>query len=122
MLKILQERLQQYVNQEISDVQAGFRKGIGTRDQIASTCCPIKKENTRKKVYFFFIDYAKASDSVDHNKLWEICQEMGIPDHLTCILRNLYAGEESTVRTKHETTDWFHFGKEVCKGCIFHPV
>ena len=101
MLKILQARLQQYVNREFPDVQAGFRKGIGTRDQIANICWIMEKAN----IYFCFIDYAKAFDYVDHNKLWKILKEMGIPDHLTCILRNLYRGQEATVRTGHETTD-----------------
>ena len=100
MLKILQARLQQYVNLEFPDVQTGFRKGKGTRDQIANICWIM--ENTRefqKNIYFWFIDYTKAFDSVDHNKLWKILKEMGIPDHLTCLLRNLYAGQEATVRT-----------------------
>ena len=104
MLKILQSRLQQYVNRELPDVQAGFRKGRGTRDQIANTCWIIKKAREfQKKIYFCFIDYAKAFDCVDHNKLWKILQEMGIPDHLTCLLRNLYAGQEATIRTGNET-------------------
>ena len=97
MLKILQARLQQYVNQELPDVQAGFRKGRGTRDQIANICW--KAREFQKNIYFSFIDYAKAFDCVDHNKLWKILQEMGIPDYLTCFLRNLYAGQEATVRT-----------------------
>ena len=106
MLKILQERLQQYVNQEISDVQAGFRKGIGTRDQIANIHWIIQKPREfQKNMYFWFIDYAKAFDCVDHNKPWKILKEMGIPDHLTYLLRNLYAGQEATVRTGHATTD-----------------
>ena len=108
MLKILQARLQQYVNHELTDVQAGFRKGTWTRDQIASICWIIKKaREVQKNIYFCFIDYAKAFDCVDHNKLWEILKEMGIPDHLTCLLRNLYAGQEATIRNGHETTDWF---------------
>ena len=105
MLKILQAKLQQYVNHELSDVQAGFRKGRGTRDQIANICWIIEKAREfQKNIYFCFIDYAKAFDCVDH-KLWEILQEMGIPDHPICLLRNLYAGQEATVRTGHETTD-----------------
>ena len=106
MLKILQDRLQQYVNYELLDVQAGFRKGRGTRDHIANICWIIKKAREfEKNIYFCFIDYAKAFDCVDHNKLWKILKEMGIPDHLTCLLRNLYAGQEATVRTGHGTTD-----------------
>ena len=105
MLKILHARLQQYVNRELPDVQAGFRKGRGTRDQMANICWIIKKaKDFQKNIYFCFIDYAKAFDCVDHNKLWKILQEMGIPDHLTCLLRNLYAGQEATVRTRHGTT------------------
>ena len=112
MLKILQARLQQYVNHEFQDVQAGFRKGRGTRDQIANICWIIEKAREfQKNIYFYFIDYAKAFDCVDHNKLWKILQEMGIPDHLTCLLRNLYAGQEATVRSGHGTTDWFQIGK-----------
>ena len=106
MLKILQARLQQYINRELPDVQAGFRKGRGTRDQIANIHWIIKKAREfQKNIYFCFIDYAKASDCVDHNKLWKILQEMGILDHLTCLLRNLYAGQDTTVRTGHGTTD-----------------
>ena len=108
MLKILQARLQQYLNQELSDVQAGLRKGRGTRDQIANIHWIIKKAREfQKNMYFCFINYAKAFDCVDHNKLWKILQEMGIPDNLTCPLRNLYAGQEATVRTGHGTTDCF---------------
>ena len=108
MLKIFQARLQQYANRELPDVQAGFRKGRGTRDQIANICWIIEKAREfQKSIYFCFIVYAKAFDCVDHNKLWKIFQEMGIPDHLTCLLRNLYAGQEATVRTGHGTTDWF---------------
>ena len=115
MLKILQARLQQYVNCELPDVQAGFRKGRGTRDQIVNIHWIIKKvREFQKNIYFCFIDYAKAFDWVDHNKLWKILKEMGIPDHLTCLLRNLYAGQEAAVRTGHGTTDLFHIGKEVC--------
>ena len=113
MLKILQARLQQYVNREVPDVQAGFLKGRGTRDQIANIHWVIEKAREfQKNIYFCFIDYSKAS--VDHNKLWKILREKGIPDHLTCLLRNLYAGQETTVRTRHETTDWFQIGKGVC--------
>ena len=107
-LKILQARLQQYMNHELLDVQAGFRKDRGTRDQIANISWIIKKAREfQKNVYFCFIDYAKAFDCVDHKKLWKILKEMGIPDHLTCLLRNLYAGQEATVRTGHGITDWF---------------
>ena len=120
MLKILQARLQQYMNHEIPDVYAGFRKGRGTRDQLANTRWSIEKAREfQKNIYFCFIDYAKAFDLVDHNKLWEILKEMGIPDHLTFILRNLYAGQEATVRTGHGTTDWFQIGKGICQGCIY---
>ena len=101
MLKILQARLQQYMNREIPDVQAGFRKGRGIRDQIANIHWIMEKREFQKNIYFCFIVYAKAFDCVDHNKLWKILQEMGIPDHLTCLLRNLYAGQEATVRTGH---------------------
>ena len=100
MLKILQDRLQQYVNCEIPDVQAGFRKGRGTRDQIANICLIIEKAREfQKNIYFCFVDFVKVFDCVDHNKLWKILKEMGIPDHLSCLLRNLYAGQEATVRT-----------------------
>ena len=119
MLKILQARLQQYMNHGLPDVQAGFKKSRGTRDQIANICWII--ENARefqKNIYFCFIDYAKAFDCVHHNKLWKILQEMGIPDHLTCLLRNLYACQEATVRTGYGTTDWFQIGKGVCQGYI----
>ena len=122
MLKILQARLQQYVNRELPDVQAGFRKGRGTRDQIASIRWIIEKAREfLKNIYFCFIDYAKAFDCVTHNKLWKILKEMGIPDHLTCLLTNLYAGQEATVRPGHGTTDWFQIGKGVCQGCILSP-
>ena len=105
ILKILQARLQQYMNRELPDVQAGFRKGRGTRDEIANILWIIEKAREfQKNIYFFFIDYAKAFDCVDHNKLWKILKEMGIPDHLTCLLRNLYAGWEATVRTGHGPT------------------
>ena len=106
MLKILQARLQQYMNRELPDVQAGFRKGTGTRDKIANIRWIIEKARKfQKNLYFCVIDYAKAFDRVDHSKLWKILEEMGIPDHLTCLLRNLYAGQEATVRTGHGTTD-----------------
>ena len=122
MLKILQASLQQYMNREIPDVQAGFRKGRGTRDQIASISWIIKKAREfQKNIYFCFIDYAKAFGCVDHNKLWKILKEMGIPDHLICVLRNLYTGQEATVRTGHGTTDWFQIGKGVCQGSILPP-
>ena len=122
MLKIFQVRLQQYVNCELPDVQAGFRKGRGTRDQIANICWIIKKvREFQKNIYFCFIDYAKAFDCVDHNKLWKILKEMGIPDHLTCLLRNLYADQEATVRTGHGTMDGFQIGEGVCQCCILSP-
>ena len=122
MLKILQARLQQYVNRELPDVQAGFRKGRGTRDQIANICWIIEKAREyQENISFCFIDYAKAFDCVDHNKLWEILKEMGIPDHLTCLLKNLYAGQEATVRTRHGTKNWFQIGKGVHQGCILSP-
>ena len=120
MLKILQARLQQYVNWELPDVQAGFRKGRGTRDQIANIHWIIEKSREFQK-NICFIDYAKAFDCVDHSKLWKILKEMGIPDHLTCLLRNLYAGQEAIDRTGHGPTDWFQIGKEVCQGCILSP-
>ena len=121
MLKILQARLQQYVNSELPDVQAGFRKGGGTRDQIANIRWIMEKaKELEKNIYFCFIHYAKAFDCVDHNKLWKILKEMGIPDHLICLLRNLYAGQEATVRTGHGTTDWFQIGKGVRQGCILY--
>ena len=108
MLKILQARLQQYVNRELPDIQAGFRKGIGNRDQIANICWIMEKAREfQKNINFCFINYAKAFDCVDHNKLWKILKEMGIPDHLICLLRNLYAGQQATVRTGLGTTDWF---------------
>ena len=112
MLKILQARLQQYVNHELPDVQVGFRKGRGTRDQIANIHRIIEKARKfQKKIYFCFVDYAKVFACVDHNKRWKIVKEMEIPDHLTRLLRNLYAGQEATVRTGHGTTDWFQIGK-----------
>ena len=120
--KILQARLQQYVNHQLPDVEAGYTKGRGTRDQIANICWIIRKPREfQKNIYFCFIDYAKAFDCVDHNKLCKILQEIGIPDHLTCLLRNLYAGQEATVRTGHGTTDWFQIGKGVLQGCILSP-
>ena len=120
MLKILQARLQQYVNHELPDAQAGFRKGRGTRDQIANIRWIIKKaKEFQKNIYFCFIEYAKAFDYVDHSKLWKILQEMGIPDHLTCLLRSLYTGQEATVRTGHGTTDWFQIRKGVHQSCLF---
>ena len=122
MLKILQARLQQYVNRELLLVQAGFRKGRGTRDQITNICWIMEKaQEFQKNIYFCSIDYAKAFNCVDHNKLWKILQEIGIPDHLTCLLRNMYAGQEATVRTVHGTTDGFQIGKGVRQGCIWSP-
>ena len=110
------------MNCELPDVQAGFRKGRGTRDQIASICWIIKKAREfQKNIYLCFIDYAKAFDCVGHNKLWKIRKEIGILDHLTCLLRNLYAGQEATIRIGHGTTDWFQIGKGVCQGCILSP-
>ena len=122
MLKILQASLQQYVKYELLDSQAGFRKARGARDQIATICWIIEKaKEFHKNIYFCFIDYAKVFDCVVHNKLWKILKEIGIPDHLTCLLRNLYAGQEATVRTGHRTTDWFQIGKGVHQGCILSP-
>ena len=122
VLKILQARLQQYVNCELADVQAGFRKGRGTRDQIANIRWIIEKAREfQENIYFCVIDYAKAFDRVDHNKLWKILKQMGIPDHLTCLLRNLYTGQEATVRTAHGTIDWFQIRKGVHQGCILSP-
>ena len=122
MLKILQARFQQYVNRELLNVQAGYRKGRGTRDQIANIRWIMEKAREfQKTIYFCFIDYAKAFDCVDHNKLWKILKEMVIPDHLTCLLRNLYAGQEATVRIGHGTTDWFQIGKGIGQGCILSP-
>ena len=120
MLKILQARLQQYVNhQEFPDVQAGFRKGRETRGQIANIHWITEKAREfQKNIYFCFIDCAKAFDCVDHNKLWKILKEMRIPDHLVCLLRNLYTGQEATVRTRRGTRNWFQIGKGVHKGCI----
>ena len=122
MLKILQARLQQYVNRELPDVQTGFRKGRGTRVQIANIHWITKKAREfQKNIYFYFIDYAKAFDCMDHHKLWKILKEMGIPDHLICLLRNPYAGQEATVRTGHGTIDWFQIGKGVRQGRILSP-
>ena len=122
MLKILQASLQQCMNCELLGVQAGLRKGRGTRNQIANILWIIEKAREfQKNIYFCFIDYPKAFDCVDHNKLWKILKEMGIPDHLTCLLRNLYAGQEATVRTGHETTNWFQIGKGVHQSCILSP-
>ena len=110
------------MNCELPDIQVGFRKGRGTRDQIANICRIIEKAREfQKSIYFYFIDYAKAFDCVDHKKLWTILKEMGIPDHLTCLLRNLYAGQEATVRTGCGTTDWFQIGKGAHQGCILSP-
>ena len=114
--------IQQYMNCELPDAQAGFRKGRGTRDQIANICWIIKKAREfQKYIYFCFTDYAKAFDFVDHNKLWKILKEMGIPHHLTHLLRNLYAGQKATVRTGHGPTHWFQIGKGVRHGCILSP-
>ena len=122
ILKILQARLQQYMNHEFPDVQAGFRKGRETRDQIANIRWIIKKAREfQKNISFCFIDYTKAFHCVDHNKLWKIVTEMVILDHLTCLLRNLYAGQEATVRTRLGTMDWFQIGKGVRQGCILSP-
>ena len=122
MLKILQARLPQYMNRGLPDVQAGFRKGRGTRDQIANICWIIEKAREfQKNIYFCFTDYAKAFDWVGHKKLWKILKEMGIPDHLPCLLRNLYAGQEATVRTRNGTMDWIKIGKVVHQGCISSP-
>ena len=122
MLKILHARLQHYVNKELPHVQAGFRKGGGTRDQIANIFWITEKARKfQKNIYFCFIDYAKAFDYVDHDNLWKALKEMGIPDHLTCLLRNLYAGQEATVRTLYETTDWFKIEKVVRQGCLLSP-
>ena len=119
MLKILQARLLEYMNRELPDVQAGFRKGKGMRDQIANIRWIIEKTREfQKNIYFYFIDYAKDFDRVDHIKLWKILKKVGIPDHLTSLLRNLYAGQKATVRTGHETTDWFQIGKGVRQGSI----
>ena len=123
MLKILQARLQQYENRELPDIQAGFRKGRGTRDQIANICWIIKKGSEfQKNIYVCFTDYARAFDCVDHNKLWKILKEMGILDHLTCLLRNLFAGQEKTVRTGHGTMEWFKLGKQYVEAVCCHSA
>ena len=123
MFKILQARLQQYVNHEFPDVQAGFRKGRGTRDQIANIHWSIKKAREfQKNIYFCFIDYAEVFACVDHNKVWKILKEMGIPDHLTCLLRNLYAGQEATVSTDMEQQTGSKLGKEYVKAVYCHPA
>ena len=123
MLKIPQARLQQYVNHELPDIEACFRKGRGTRDKIANICWIIKKAREfQKKIYFCFIDYEKTCDCVDHNKLWKILKELGISDYLTCLLINLYAGQEAMFRTGHGKTDWFQIRKGVCQGCILSPA
>ena len=122
MLKILQARLQQYMIHELPDVQAGFRKGRGTRDQIANIHWITEKAREfQKNIYFCFIDYAESFDCVDHSKLWKILQEMGIPDHLTCLLRNLYAGQEATGRTGYGKTEWFKTRKGVRQSCLLSP-
>ena len=119
IIKILQVRLQQYMNRELPDVQTGFRKGRGIKDQIANILWIIKKaKEFQKNISFCFIDYTKAFNYVDHSKLWKILREMTIPDHLTCVLQTLYAGQEATIRTGHGTTDWFLIEKGVCQGCI----
>ena len=119
MLKIIQARLQQYVNHELPDVQAGFRKGRGTRNQVANICWIIEKaRELQRNIYFCFIEYTKAFNCVDHNKLWKILQGMGTPDYLICLLRNLYVGQEATVRYRHGTMGWFQIGKGIHQGCI----
>ena len=123
MLKILQARLQQYVNCELPGVQAGFRKGRGIRDQVANICWIIKKAREfQKNIYFCFIDYAKAFDCVDHNKLWKILKEMEIPDHLICLLKNLYAGQEAAVRTRRGTIDFIPNRKRSFKAVFCYPA
>ena len=122
MLKVLQATLQLYINRDIPDVQSGFKKGRGTRDWIANVHWIIEKAREfQKNIYFCFIDYSKTFDCVDHNKVWKILKEMGIPANLTCLLRNLYAGQDATVRTGHGTTDWFLIRKRVHQGCILPP-
>ena len=122
MLKILQARLQQYMNGELPDIPAGFREGRGLRDQTANILWIMEKAREfQKNIYFCFLDYAKAFDCVDHHKLWKILKEMGIPEHLTCLLRNLYACQEAKVRTGHGTTDWFPIGKGVRQDYILSP-
>ena len=121
MLKILQARLKQYMNQELTDVKPGFRKGRGIRDQIANIHWIIKRAREFQE-NVCFIDYAKAFDCVDQNKLWRILKEMGIPNPLTCLLRNVYAGQEATIRIRHGKTDWLKIEKGVCQGCILSPA
>ena len=122
MLIILQARLLQHMNHELPDVQAGFGKGRETRDQIANIRWITEKAREfQKNIYFCFIDYAKAFYCVDHNKLWKIFKDIGIPDHLTCLLRNLYAGQETIIRTGHGTTDWFQIRRGIHQGCILSP-
>ena len=122
MLKILHTRLRQYMNRELPDVQVGFRKGRGTRDQTANISGIIEiAREFQKSIYFSFIDYAKDFDCVDHSKLWKSLKEMGIPDHCSCLLKNLYTSQEAIVRTVHGRTDWFKIGKGVCQGCILSP-
>ena len=121
-LKILQARFKQYMNHALPDDKVGFRIVSRTRDQIVNICWIIKKATEfQKSIYFCFIEYAKAFDCVDHSKLWKILKEMGIPDHLTCLIKNLYAGQETTVRTGHGTIDWFQIRKRVHQGCILSP-
>ena len=122
MLNILQTMLQHYMNCELPDVQSGFRKGRGTRDQIANIHWITEKAREfQENIYLSFTDYVKAFDCVDHNSLWKILQEMGMPDHLTCLLRNLYAGQEATVRTGHGATNWFQIEKRICHSSILSP-
>ena len=122
MLKIVQAQLQQYMNHKFPEVQTGYRKGRGTRDQTANVHWIIEKAREfQKNIYFYFSDYAKAFDCVDHNKLWKILQEMGISDHMICLMRHLYAGQEATVRTGHGTIDWFQIRKGVHQGHILSP-
>ena len=121
MIKILQGRFQHYGNWELPDVKAGFRKVTGTRDQIADICWIIEKAREFQNIYFCIIDYAKVFDCVDDNKLWKILKEMGIPDHLTCLLRNLYTDQEATARNGHGTSNWFQIREEACQGCILSP-
>ena len=122
MLKILQARLQQYMNCELPDVQAGLEKAEEPVFKLPTSAGSWKKQEFQENIYFCLFDFAKAFDWVDHNKLWKILQEMGIPDHLTCLLRNLYAGQEATVRTEHGTTDWFQIGKGVLQAVYCHPA
>ena len=122
LLKVLQDRFQQYMNCKLPGVKPGFRKGVGTSDQIAYLCRIIEKARKKKKIYLSFIDSAKVFGCVDHSKLWNILQEMGMPDHNACLLRNQYTGQEVTVRTWHGTTDWFQVGKGVHQGCILYAA